>query len=192
MRCSPQQKVRTSRVEAITSPVYGNLRIPATVSPERLKRGHRNIQVGEAFSDVLKTLPFTGGITARVDRHLTQSKETTAQAYQEKTGRDIAPGGLHADLAMLYFHTGDTERALAENQLVLREDPENLYALYNAALMANARGELPEAAAYYRRYLAALPQEERHRLKYADHPELILVQQATAQRELARLAAQGY
>jgi hypothetical protein len=32
MRCSPQKKVRTGRVEAITCPVYSNLRIPATVS----------------------------------------------------------------------------------------------------------------------------------------------------------------
>src|SRR6266568_876584 len=32
MGCSPQKKVRTGSVEAITCPVYSNLRIPATVS----------------------------------------------------------------------------------------------------------------------------------------------------------------
>src|SRR5438132_4523383 len=32
MGCSPQKKVRTGSVEAITCPGYSNLRIPATVS----------------------------------------------------------------------------------------------------------------------------------------------------------------
>lgn len=72
------------------------------LAPEKLARGYRNIEVGEAISDVLKTLPFTGGITSRFDRHLSKSKQTTAQAYMEKTGRDIDPGGVSSDLRRAY------------------------------------------------------------------------------------------
>ena len=51
---------------------------------------------------MFKTLPFTGGLASRFDRHLSKSKQTTAQAYKEKTGREIAPGGVSSDLRRAY------------------------------------------------------------------------------------------
>lgn len=72
------------------------------LAPEKLARGYRNIELGQALTDALRTLPFTGGLTSRFDRHLSKSKQTTAQAYKEKTGRDIDPGGVSSDLRRAY------------------------------------------------------------------------------------------
>jgi tetratricopeptide (TPR) repeat protein len=72
------------------------------LSPYQLEKGYERMEDYAAISDALKTLPFTGGFTARWDKHLAKSMETSREAYRLKTGRDLDPGGVSMDMRRIF------------------------------------------------------------------------------------------
>lgn len=94
---------------------------------------------------------------------------------------------LHYHLGELYRLTGDAAAAQAQADTILTADPQHLFGLFGAAVVAQQRGESAAAKGLFQRFLDAYPaQVARNLPEYQEHAQGLPAMRAVAQEAAAK------
>jgi cytochrome c-type biogenesis protein CcmH/NrfG len=130
-------------------------------SPEQMKRMAE--KQAEPLLTQLKNTPDDPKLLYQVGNiyYDTQQYPEAIQYYQQSLAKDPKAADVRTDMATAYFYTGDPDKALAEINTVLRQDPKHANALFNQGMyLWKGKMDINGAVASWKKLLAANPNYE--------------------------------
>lgn len=119
------------------------------------KDHHSLVETGNLYFDWAMALRKTK------DYKSTSAKFRKAISYYERA-LELKPkdGDVRTDLAIAYFYSGDTDRAIIEVRKVIADNPTHAVAYYNLGVFYQSKGEKAEAIQAWEKYIELAPDGE--------------------------------
>jgi tetratricopeptide (TPR) repeat protein len=184
--------------------------LAAVVLVPRLSGGASRAAAANAVTAVSQLPPASAGDPASVDLASMTPRQRADRLFNRVmegvSGGDTTQLGFFAGMAIqaygmvpernadLHYHlgelhrlTGNTDAAQAQADTILAADPQHLFGLYGAAVVAEQRGDPAAAKGLFQRFLDAYPaQVARNLPEYQEHAQGLPAMRAVAQQAVAK------
>lgn len=131
-------------------------------TPEQMK--HMAEKQAEPLMAQLKDKPNDPQLLYQIGNiyYDTQNFPDAIQYYQQALAKDPKLADVRTDMATAYYYTGDVDRALAEFDAVLKQDPSHANALFNQGMVRwKGKMDINGAVASWKKLLEMNPNYQR-------------------------------
>jgi cytochrome c-type biogenesis protein CcmH/NrfG len=159
---SPSQPTSATQSSATAPAGMGGMGATQQPTPEQMK--HMADKQAEPLLAQLKDKPSDPQLLYNIGNiyYDTQQYPEAIKYYQQSLAQNPKADDVRTDMATAYFYSGDVDKALAEFDVVLKDNPKHANALFNQGMVRwKGKMDVAGAVASWKKLLEVNPNYER-------------------------------